>query len=316
MRLISTLLMLSLLMCLSLIIWMPGISAQTRNQTQARDLDATLQDYAYRAFVRPRTGIVFTAKAPTNLTGIKIEGLRLRSGSLSRRGRTGAEAYEEFEIPTGVIVNPYVERLVLVYQNLGNWSSEFYSLEGYTHLVPVLGLLAYDAANLSAKNLPELNIKASQDPISIKFLNVLSIPFGAVAKCVWFDLQGNTNFSSVTPDNICSATEQGHFSLVVESIAPSPAPGASVPVPSGKTHKNNSKVWIIVGSVLGGLALLVLLAYLVIWLRKCRIRKKLQQMENASEAGEALRYTLIGNVKAPTALSTRTQPTLENEYVP
>uniref|UniRef100_A0A7N0T2Z6 Transmembrane protein n=1 Tax=Kalanchoe fedtschenkoi TaxID=63787 RepID=A0A7N0T2Z6_KALFE len=310
MRLLPSLLMLPLLLCL--IIWMPGLSAQTRNQTRARDLDATLQDYAFRAFVRPRTGIVFTGTAPANLAGIKIAGLRLRSGSLRRRGRIGAEAYEEFEIPTGVIVSPYVERLVLVYQNLGNWSTFFYSLEGYTYLAPVLGLLAYDAVNLSAKNLPELNIEASQEPISIKFLNVLSVPFGSVAKCVWFDLQGNTNFSSATYDNICSATQQGHFSLVIETIAPSPAPSAPAPVPRAK----NSKVWIIVGSILGGLAFLVSLALLLLWARKCRIRKKMQEMENASEAGEALRYTMIGTVKVPTALSTRTPPALENEYAP
>lgn len=67
---------------------------------------------------------------------------------------------------------------------------------------------------------------------------------------------------------------------------------------------------------MGGLALLVLLSLLVLWLQKYKHRKKMQQMEKAADVGEALRMTPVGDTKAPAAMVTRTQPVLENEYVP
>ncbi|KAD7479307.1 hypothetical protein E3N88_02443 [Mikania micrantha] len=39
-------------------------------------------------------------------------------------------------------------------------------------------------------------------------------------------------------------------------------------------------------------------------------------MEKAADAGEALHMTTVGNTKAPAATTTRTQSTLETEYVP
>ncbi|KAK0601964.1 hypothetical protein LWI29_029122 [Acer saccharum] len=255
---------------------LPYVVAQSDTKTSARALDALLQDYAYTAFVRPRTrtGIVYNGYVPSNMTGMKIAAMRLRSGSLRKRG---VKIYKEFGIPIGVTESPYVERLVLVYQNLGNWSKTYYPLPGYTYLSPVLGLLAYDASNLTATNLPELEIRASGDPLSITFQDMMSAPAGSVAKCVWFDLHGLTNFSNATSGNTCTTTEQGHFSIVVESVAPSLSPS-----PRREKKKSNSKVWIIVVPVLVGLALLVL------WLHKHKHKKKMEQMQKAAaDVGEA-----------------------------
>ncbi|KAL5711569.1 hypothetical protein ACHQM5_022004 [Ranunculus cassubicifolius] len=312
-RLLSMLLLLPLL-------WLPQIRAQS---TASRSLDGILQDYAYRAFVNPRTGTPYDGDVPLNLTGIKIAALRLRSGSLFFRG---VPSYKEFEIPTGVYEQPYVERLVLVYQNLGNWSTRYYSLSGYTYLTPVLGLLAYDASDLSAKNLKELDITASDKPILIRFTQVNSVPDGATVKCVWFNLNGLPQFSNLTSRNVCSTQQQGHFAIVVEGIVPSSAP--VLPPPTGKAppsrptkeggdkDNNKSKVWIIVGAVVGGFALLVLLSLLVCCLRRYKHTNKMQQMEKAAQVGEALHMTSVGDTRAPVAMGTRTQPVLENEYVP
>uniref|UniRef100_A0A1S4A7J6 Receptor protein kinase TMK1-like n=2 Tax=Nicotiana TaxID=4085 RepID=A0A1S4A7J6_TOBAC len=129
----------------------------------------------------------------------------------------------------------------------------------------------------------------------------------------------------VLSDNICTTFLPGHFSIVVESVAPSPAPVSPAPpggppkearVPAGKGKKNKSKVGIIVGSVAGGLVLLFLLGLLIAWVGKYKRRKKMQQMERAAEVGEALHMTRIGSTKAPAATVTRTQPTLESEYMP
>ncbi|XWS13014.1 hypothetical protein CRYUN_Cryun36dG0001300 [Craigia yunnanensis] len=309
MLLFGRLAMLATLMCL---FCLPALMAQSINTnasstSAARALDALLQDYAYRAFLNPRTGVPYDGVVPSNLSGINITAMRLRSGSLRSRG---VKMYKEFEIPIGVVEQPYVERLVLVYQNLGNWSMLYYSLPNYTYLAPVLGLLAYDASNLSATNLPELDFRAFGDPIKIKFSVVQSAPDGSVPKCIWFDLLGLVKFSNLTSGNECSTIQQGHFSIVTESILPSRPPSG------GEEKKTDRKVWIIVASVLGGLALLALLAFLVLWASKCKQRKKMQEMEKAAEVGEALHMTSVGNTKAPSATVTRTQPTLENEYVP
>ena len=306
---------LSMLILLMWFIRLPALRAQSitaPSSRSARALDVLLQDYAYRAFVHPKTGIPFDGIVPSNLTGIKISAMRLRSGSLYRKG---VPTYKEFEIPMGVSETPYVLRLVLVYQNLGNWSMVYYSLPGYIHLTPVLGLLAYNASDLLATNLPELNITATGGPILIKFPDVQSAPDGAVAKCAWFNLQGLVNLSDVASGDTCSTIQQGHFSIVVESNAPSPTPISPTPGVE-KKKKNNSKVGIIVGSVLGGLALLALLFFLVLWAQKYKNRKKMQQMEREADVGEALHMTTVGNTKAPAATVTRTQPVLESEYAP
>lgn len=284
----------------------------TSSLTATRALDSVLQDYAYRALVNPRTGDVYDGNVPSNLTGIKVSALRLRSGSLRARG----VIYKEFEIPVGFIARPYVERLVLVYQNLGNWSVKYYPLNGYTYLTPVFGLLAYDASNLSAKNLSELNIMVSGKPISIRFSDIKSIPGGFAAKCVSFDLQGSVSFSNVSSENRCTTFQQGHFAIVVESVSLPPLPVTPLPPSNGKGKKSSKTIWIIVGTVVGGLALLVLLGFLVAWLHKYKRQKKMQHMEMASEVGEVLKMTKVGSTKAPAASVTRTQPTLETQYAP
>lgn len=291
----------------------------------ARDLDMILQNYAFRAFVTPdvslRTGVSYDGNVPGNLTGVRVSGLRLRSGSLFNRG---VRMYKEFSIPIGVIELPYVERVVFVYQNLGNLSTLYYSLPGYTFLAPVLGLLVYDGFDLSAENLPELDILAAGGPISIDFEQVRQrMPGNSTPMCVWIDLNGLVNFTNLLSGNRCLTFKQGHFSIVVNSTSHSfpvsPSPSPLPPVVFKPSHKNggiDSSVWVIVGSVVGGCLLLVLLAFLVLWIRGFKRRKQIHKMEKVAENGEPFHMTTIGGMKAPAAMVTRTQPTLETEYTP
>ncbi|GAB2225720.1 hypothetical protein Droror1_Dr00006524 [Drosera rotundifolia] len=298
--------------------WLPYlVVAQSLAVTSAgssSSLDALLQDYAYRAFGHhPKTGVVYDAMVPSNLTGIKTAALRLRNGSLRLRG---VRSYKEFEIPPGVLVEPYVKRLVLVYQNLGNWSEFYYPLSGYTYLAPVLGLLAYDGSNVSAaSDSPELlDIRASLKPISIQFVDVKTIPDGVAAKCVMFDLHGSINFSKVSSssNNTCFAFGQGHFALVVEvTAAPSPAPVSPSPsIGKKKEHgkKKFSKAWVIVVGIVGGLLLVVLLGLMICCL-KHRNKKHIEGMVRAAENGETLQMTPVGSrLRVPAATRTRTHP--------
>ncbi|PWA98040.1 hypothetical protein CTI12_AA023780 [Artemisia annua] len=137
-----------------------------------RVLDSVLQEHAFAPFLRHRvvTGVVYDANVGPELTGIKVSALRLRSGALSRKGYVG---FKEFDIPVGVVVTPYVGRVVLVYQNMGNWSSVYYGLKGYVFLSPVVGLLAYNATFLSPEKSPEklleLEVRAVEEPMVVKF---------------------------------------------------------------------------------------------------------------------------------------------------
>lgn len=300
--------------CLYVMLCLPMVMAESPTKLSVRLLDSILQDYAFRALdQRSRTGIVLDANVPSNLQGIQVSALRLRSGSLRKRGFS---VYKEFQIPVGVMEQPFVERLALVYHNLGNFSS-LYSLPGYTFLAPVVGLLAYDASNLSATNLPELDIRASGKPILVRFPNLQARNDGLSPMCVYFDLYGSVEFDNVLRGNVCQATAQGHFSIVIEFTAPSPAPSVETHLsPSGDNTGNRSKrekLIIISGSVVGGGFVLMLLA---IWLRKCRQRDRIQKMEEAAQSGVPLSITTVGSMKVSVANVTRTRPKLENDYVP
>ncbi|KAK9067763.1 hypothetical protein SSX86_011874 [Deinandra increscens subsp. villosa] len=313
---------LTILILIITLLWPLVESQSLRNIPEigpARVLDAILQNYAYRAFVTPKTGVSFDGIVPRNLTGVQISALRLRSGSLFTRG---VPKYREFKLPIGIIEEPYVERLVLVYQNLGNRSKVYYPLPGYKYLAPVLGLLAYNGSDLSAENQTNLEIEASGDPISIDFGSVRPAPDGSNPLCVWVNLHGEVNFTNVVSGTRCLAFKQGHFSIVVKSKPiPPPAPSLVPPAASealkpDKTNGIDSRVWVFVFYVAGGCVLLVLLAVLVLWIRGYKKRRKTHKMEQAAEGGEPLHMTMIGSMKAPTAMVTRTQPTLETEYVP
>ncbi|KAK1320585.1 hypothetical protein QJS10_CPA03g00039 [Acorus calamus] len=212
---------------LTLIASQPIATPTPPSITAARSLDAVLQDYAYRAIVPPiRTGVVHNASLPRNITGITLN---------------------EFEIPIELTITPYVERLALVYQNLGNWSTFYYSLPGHTFLAPVLGLLAYDARDLTATNQPELGLVVEGKPIVVRFEGVVRSLGGENAKCVRFGLDGLLEFEELELKNACLTTRQGHFSIVVDSTGEAPAPA---PEMGEKNAVEWLLCWVLMGLVL------------------------------------------------------------------
>ncbi|KZT75431.1 hypothetical protein F511_47544 [Dorcoceras hygrometricum] len=136
--------------------------------------------------------------------------------------------------------------------------------------------------------------------------------------CVNFGLDGSVGFDNLVKENTCLTTTQGHFSLVVESLeAPAPSPtGAGVVIGGGGKGGIRKKVWIVVGCAMGVMLVLIFLAMLIEYLKRCRSRRRIQRMEDVAEEGVALPMKNIGHAKAPVALETRTRPFLENEFVP
>ncbi|CAI9288226.1 unnamed protein product [Lactuca saligna] len=313
-----------LVFAMLLLLNIPFLKAQSPTKgtsVSSRFLDSVLQDYAFRSFSRhrQRTGAIYDGIVSPEFTGITVSALRLRSGRLRRKGFYG---YKEFDIPGGVIQSPYVERVVLVYQNLGNWSSVYYPLPGYLFLSPVVGLLVYNASHLTAKRLPELDLRASENPILIKFESLGLLADGVLRKCVFFDLFGGVEFDRVLNGSVCSSVKQGHFGIVVKESVPSPAPAPS------KTPENpiavgggggagggrwNNEWWI--GGVVAGVVLVVVVFGGSWAVRGFRQRRRIEKMEYEAEGGGPLAVAAVGSALVPVAMGTRTRPVLENEYV-
>ncbi|XP_071687631.1 uncharacterized protein [Rutidosis leptorrhynchoides] len=281
-----------------------------------RFLDSQLQDYAFRSFVTHRTitGKIYGGNVASTLTGITVSAVRLRSGALIRKGYFG---YKEFNIPVGVFLTPYVTRVVLVYQNLGNWSKDYYPLPGYLFLTPVVGILAYNASYFPAKRLPELNLRSSENPIMIKFESFGVLANGVVPKCVSFDLFGEIEFDHVVNGSVCLTVKEGHFGVVVEESAPAPENGLEEPIAvgSGGGDVGNGGEWW-VGGVVGGGVMAGTVVMVMVWVvRRWRLQRMEGKMECAAEGGAPLSVAAVGNVMVPVAMQTRTKPILENEYV-
>ncbi|PSS14162.1 Protein of unknown function DUF1191 protein [Actinidia chinensis var. chinensis] len=292
-------------LCLILTILPTLVTPQSLSDLSARSLDSLLQAHAFKSLTDPRTGIPYDGHAPVSLDGVRISAVRLRSGSLRTRGFI---KFKEFSIPIGVAEQPYVERLVLVYHNLGNWSSLFYPLPGYDSLSPILGLLAYDGANLPTQNLPELDLRASEKPIVIRFRDLKLGQNGSSMTCVWFDLDGSVEFDNVVDGDVCLVTKQGHFSIVAESIASSsPPPPQSIGARDGGYRKWNYGEW----WVIGGCVLLGLLGVLVMLVKKWREEKRIGRLEKVAEGSVALETRDFGGSKVPMATGTRTRPVIE-----
>ncbi|XP_016513460.1 uncharacterized protein LOC107830428 [Nicotiana tabacum] len=248
------------------------------------------------------TGVPYDAYVPCNLTGIRISALMLTRYNLKWRSYG---YYKEFLIPSGVIEEPYARKLVLVYQNLANWSSLYYPLPGYTYLTPVLGILSYDAYDLYAKNVPELDILALEDPITIKFHNVQPAPQGSLPKCVYFYSNNLVEFRHVIDGNICLTRILGHFAIVTEvKIAPSrpPTPDEIAPSPSPTAHHDNNhqKMWtfslLFIVFCLSGILFVIVKKY------------RLWETRRSFGDSAAIIEPLLGNIEAPLPLEAQTRP--------
>ncbi|KAK9103484.1 hypothetical protein Sjap_020738 [Stephania japonica] len=269
-------------------------------------LDHVLGGYAFESYIRHnKTGFLYKIRLPSNLSSIRANTVRFRCGSLHRYGTQ----VKEFHLAIGVEVQPCVERVLIVSQNLGDiWSSlyyEDYNVPGYQLVSPILGLLAYDATFLNSTSPSQVKISSGSKPITIDFSNLTKINDPSIRPfCACFDFDGNVNVTEQVSNNICASTRHGHFGLLVE---------ASLLQPPGKVSE-----WkIIVGSAVGGILGAFLLGLLVVALLvKVKRKAQMVEMERRAYEEEALQISMVGHVRAPTAAGTRTTPIIEHEYIP
>ncbi|PIA49175.1 hypothetical protein AQUCO_01300202v1 [Aquilegia coerulea] len=267
--------------------------------TSRSSLDILLKEYAYKSIIQ--TGILYNATLPSNLSGMEVSVIRLRTRSFWTMG----ENFSEFHLPQRILPVPFVNRVDIVYQNLGNWSSTYYSVPGYSMVTPVVGFMVYNATDTTSDNISKLNISVMDKPISIQFPQLL-LPQGSnlsTVKCVRFVEDGSTELSDMALDSrVCTTHDQGHFSVVV-------------PMPKKAKTKERLWKWLVVGFALGfaGLVLFGLIGFSVF---KCVKKKRLAKMEKQADEGVSFENIWIGMSRMPSASVTRTQPVLEHNEVP
>ncbi|KAG7615652.1 hypothetical protein ISN45_At04g012050 [Arabidopsis thaliana x Arabidopsis arenosa] len=291
-----------------------------------------IRDYTIRNFnIHFKTGAIQKVHLPSNFSSIDIATAKFRCGSLRRHGaRIG-----EFHLGPGLTVEPCVERVILVRQNLGfNWSSYIYStgynLTGYKYRLvsPVLGLLAYNSnPDGVAVNPYEINVMGTeQNPILIKFLSSEASvsPKPNTKKnssllCACFTSNGNITFREQVSAYVCLGTRQGHYALVIRAHD-SGGGGSTVVTPSsspaltdgggGKLSRWKVAVGSVIGSIIGAFLLGLLVVAMVVKGKKKAMR---EEMERRAYEEEALQVSMVGHVRAnPNASRTRTVPRFEN----
>lgn len=277
------------------------ILSSTMAQSNDRaSLEALFHSYANKTVSKHRTGDVFNISLPSNFTNVQLSVLRIRSWTLWSKG----ESLGFFQIPEGALTKPYSKRVVLVYENLGNLSSQYYNVVNHSLIAPVVGFIAYDASKLTLNN-EKLEFYMNADPISITFSSIDLQGQNVTPKCVKFGDDGSVEFSNMTNYNVCRTQSAGRFSVVV------PTPPYT---PDETSNKHSNMLVIVLVAALCGFILLGLVFVFVV--SAVAKKRKIREMESESEKGVAFETFWVGRSRLPSASMIRTQPVLEHDYVP
>ncbi|CAA0820540.1 Protein of unknown function (DUF1191 [Striga hermonthica] len=284
-----------------------SLSSESRAIKSAKLLDLVIRDYTFRSQDSRKnfkTGRLYPVDLPSNLSGIQVDVVRFRCGSLRRYGAD----IKEFRLRPGTHARSCSKRVILVRQNLGsNWSSlynENYELSGYRLISPILGLLAYGVGCTNRSATPEVEIQAGKNPITIDFraAGLNNASQGIIPLCAVFDEGGRMSLSDPAGPGVCASGRQGHFGLVVE------APLMPLRRKAGRARV---AVGIAAGAALGAF-LLGLLAVAVVANARKRRKEREEEMERRAYEEEALRVSMVGHVRAVAASATRTMPRIEH----
>ncbi|PHU08736.1 hypothetical protein BC332_20596 [Capsicum chinense] len=111
---------------------------------------------------------------------MKLSLVSLRSRTSWEKG----ENFSRFSIPPRTILVPYVKRIHIVYNDLGNLSSHYFNLSGYNILTSVIGFIDYDAPShiSTIASLRKIGIRPTEQPILIEFKNLSKMIKGRTTK--------------------------------------------------------------------------------------------------------------------------------------
>lgn len=277
------------------------VQCSNNNNSLTKSLDVILHEHAFKTLVHQHTGSLYNASVPSSLAGMKLTLVRLRSRTLWEKGAN----FSGFSIPPKTIPVPYVKRIHIVYNDLGNLSSHYFNISGYNLLTSIIGFIVYDAPShiSTIKSLTKLDLRPmGQQPISIEFKNLTEVIKGrtTTTKCAMFDENGKVSLSEMRFPNLCYTRNHGHFTIVLPSET-----------------KKKRRIWgfLVIGFVIGlfGVALVAVVGRMVLGIFKS---KKTCEMEREAEEGEILESVMVGRSKMPVAMVTRTHPVLEGPCFP
>ncbi|XP_014632595.1 uncharacterized protein [Glycine max] len=193
-----------------------------------------------------------------------------------------------------------------------NWSSIYYAnydLSGYQLVSPIVGLLAYNAdEDANSSNPFQLGIVAGEKPMTIDFTNATKMnqEDGIKPLCASFEGDGRMKLAKAPNPStalVCVAKRHGHFGMIVEYSPPDQF--RNKPLSRWKVAVGST-----IGAALGAFLLGLLLVAMLVRVKK---RSRMVEMERRAYEEEALQVSMVGHVRAPTALGTRTTPIIEHE---
>ncbi|GJN26648.1 hypothetical protein PR202_gb14597 [Eleusine coracana subsp. coracana] len=282
-------------------------------------VDDVVQEAAqewYHTGRRRKTGVAYPLPLPGSLSGVEATVCRFRSGSLRRHG---ARRFGEFSLPPGLAVRGGgAAHLLAVRVNLGDLSSVYDAhaqRAGYRLASPVLGLMFTGPAAARPNASATLEVDVTDAAIRVNFsVAVPALRPGAAALCMAVGTNGAVTVTDVEPgSNVCHAADQGHFALVVGGAADGDGGGgAGEAEVDGEASKWKLALF---GAALGagGTVLLGMVAVAVVTVQ--RRKSEVAELERRAYEEEALRVSMVGHVRAPSAAGSRTTPDeLETDY--
>lgn len=271
----------------------------SNNNVTSEPLDAILHEHAFKALLsqqpRYKTGTLYDVNLPANLSGVNVSYIRFRSKTLWRKGAN----FGSFQIPSRTLPVPFVKRIVILYQDLGNLSAQFYNnvVPGYALLSSVIGFRVYDASNLTTTYARQIDLNTSDAlaPILVQFPG---LKFARGAKCASFGgSNGDFVLSDMSVGHVCYAKNHGQFSVVIPK------------------RKKGGSMWVWWG-VGVGFMMMFLVSFVGIMLVRIVKVKRLDEIDMQMEEGSVdLETVWIGYSKMPSATVTRTHPNLESPYL-
>ncbi|XP_020097315.1 uncharacterized protein LOC109716344 [Ananas comosus] len=272
--------------------------AQTAHRNASFDsLDSVIRDHAFETILTRRSGQLYQVPLPSNLSGIEASTVRLRGSYLWSSGANSTS----FHIPPRTSAVPFAKRLVLVFENFGNFSASYFSVPlNHTLATLVLGLLAYDASNLTSGATTELKFEVLGDSISITF-HEFKLPErmnNVTAKCASFGPNRSVRIHDLASENTCTATSTGHFAIVVSS---------DIRRPEGRERGG---VVLVIACGVGAVGLVLVGLVGILGLVKLRRDKKRER--EIEEGGEGLGVVWVRRSKMPCATMVRTQAIIED----
>ncbi|KAM3281886.1 hypothetical protein P3S67_027533 [Capsicum chacoense] len=113
----------------------------SHNNSLTKSLEVILYEHAFKSLVHQHTGSLYNTSVPSSLARMKLSLVRLRSRTLWEKGAN----FSGFSIPPRTISVPYVKRINILYNDLGNLSSHYFNISGHNLLISVIGFIVYTA---------------------------------------------------------------------------------------------------------------------------------------------------------------------------